>query len=80
MSSRVVVDLDPLQVAWLDALAAVHNCSRASVLRDALSYLSARESVSIARSRQYAAVQLAARAQRWDPISDYLAGRPITPP
>jgi Arc/MetJ-type ribon-helix-helix transcriptional regulator len=77
---RVSVRLDALQVAWLDALAAVHNVSRSDVLRLALSYLSARESARIARTRHYDAVALAARAQRWDPISDFLAGRPITPP
>ena len=80
MPERVTVQLDAVQSAWLDALAGLHNCSRAAVLREGLSYLSARESVRIARTRHYAAVALAVRASRWDPISDYLAGRPISPP
>lgn len=77
---RVTVQLDVVQAAWLDGLAELHNCSAAAVLREALSYYSARESVRIQRTRHYACIALALRSERWDPISDYLAGRPISPP
>lgn len=77
---RVTVQLDPVQNAWLEALADVHNCSRAQVLRRSLSYFSARESVRIARTQHYRVIGLAARAARWDPITDFLAERPISPP
>lgn len=77
---RVSVQLDAVQSAWLDALADLRGCSRAAVLRDALTYLSARESVSVQRTRHYAVIALIARAERFDPISDYLAGRQISPP
>lgn len=77
---RVTVQLDPVQSAWLEALAELHDCSRASVLREALRYLSARETVRVSRSRRYKAIALAIRASEWDPISDYLAGRKVSPP
>lgn len=77
---RVTVRLDGVQSAWVDALAQLHGCSRADVLRLAVRYLAARESDRIARTRYYEAVGLAARAARWDPVSDYLAGRRVTPP
>ena len=80
MTWPVTVRLDAVQLAWLDALADVHECSRAAVLREALRYFSARESVRIARTRHYAIIGLLARAERWDPISDYLAGRAVSPP
>jgi metal-responsive CopG/Arc/MetJ family transcriptional regulator len=79
-ASRVTVQLDAVQLAWLDALADLHGCSRAAVLREALRYLSARESVRVERTRHYARIGLIARAERFDPISDYLAGREISPP
>jgi predicted transcriptional regulator len=77
---RVTVQLDPVQIAWLDALAELHKCSRAAILREALSWYSARESARVSRTRYYTAIALAARASKWDPISDYLAGKKITPP
>jgi hypothetical protein len=69
-----------VQAAWLRALADLNNCSRAAVLREALTYLAARESARVSRTRYYRAIALAAAASRWDPISDYLAGRPVSPP
>jgi len=80
MARRVTVQLDPVQATWLEALAEFNNCSRAEVLREALRHLSARDSARVARTRYYRAIGLAARAAAWDPVSDYLAGRPITPP
>jgi hypothetical protein len=77
---RVTVQLDPVQSVWLEALAGLHNCSRAAVLREALSWYSARESARVSRTRYYQAIALAARASEWDPISDYIAGKQITPP
>jgi predicted transcriptional regulator len=76
----VTVTLDPVQSAWLDALADVHKCSAAQVLREALRYFSARESVRIERTEHYRRIGLIARAERWDPIGDYLAGREVLPP
>lgn len=79
--SRLSVTLDATQTAWLDALADLHGCSRQAVLRQALSYLSARESVRIARTRHYAAIAAALDAERFDPIGDFLNGDPpSTPP
>jgi predicted transcriptional regulator len=80
VSWPVTVRLDGVQLAWLDALADLHSCTRAAVLRESLRYFTARESVRIERTARYAAIQLAARAERWDPISDYLAGRQVNPP
>jgi predicted transcriptional regulator len=77
---RVTVQFDPVQAAWLDALADLHNCSRAAILREALSWYSARESARVSRTRYYKAIGLAARASKWDPISDYLAGKEVMPP
>ena len=79
-SRRVTVQLDPVQSAWLEALAALNKCSRAQVLRDGLSWYAARETTRVSRTRYYAAIALAAKASEWDPISDYLAGRSIHPP
>lgn len=79
-SRRVTVQLDLVQSAWLEALAGLHNCSRAAVLREALSWYSAREAGRVTRTRYYAAIQLAARASKWDPITDYLNGKEVTPP
>ena len=76
----MVVQLDPVQTAWLDALAALHDCDRAQILRQALSRFSAREASSVSRTKRYLAIQLACRAEDWDPVSDYLAGREVTPP
>lgn len=77
---RVTVQLDPVQGAWLDAIADNWGCSRAAVLRDALRYLCARETVRVQRTHHYRVIGLLARAERFDPISDYLAGREISPP
>jgi metal-responsive CopG/Arc/MetJ family transcriptional regulator len=76
----VTVRLDRVQLAWLDALADVHDCTRAAVLREALRYFIARESVRIQRTRHYAIIGLISRSERWDPVSDYLAGREVQPP
>jgi hypothetical protein len=78
--ASVTVRLDAVQAAWLDALADVHQCSRAAVLREALLYFIARESVRVERTRHYAVIGMIARAERWDPITDYLAGRTPAPP
>jgi hypothetical protein len=80
LSWPVTVRLDGVQLAWVDAIADVHKCSRAAVLREALRYFSARESDRIARTRHYAVIGLIARAERWDPITDYLLGRQVNPP
>jgi hypothetical protein len=78
--TRVTVRLDGVQLAWLDAIADLHSCSRAAVLREALRYFSARESTRIARTRHYKVIGLRARAERFDPITDYLAGKQVDPP
>jgi hypothetical protein len=77
---RVTVRLDGVQTAWVVALADLRGCTQADVLREAVTYLAARESARISRTRYYAAIALAARAAAWDPVTDYLAGREITPP
>ena len=66
----------PDAIAWLDAIADLHGCTRSAVLREALRYLSARESERVARTHRYAIIALAARAERWDPVTDYLCGHP----
>jgi hypothetical protein len=76
----VTVRLDRVQLAWLDAIAQVHSCTRAAVLREALRYFTARESGRIERTRHYAVVALVARAERWDPITDYLLGKQVSAP
>jgi hypothetical protein len=77
---RVVVSLDGVQSAWLDALAELHSTTPQAVLREALRYLAAREHARVLRTRRHEAIRLAARAEHFDPVSDYLSGRPTTPP
>jgi hypothetical protein len=77
---RVTVQLDPVESVWLEALADLHKCSRAQVLRDGLSWYAARETTRVSRTRYYRLIALASRASEWDPISDYLAGRDVQPP
>jgi hypothetical protein len=79
ISRRYTVQLDAFQAIWLEALADLHNCSRAQVLRDALSWYSVRETTRVQRTRYYAVMKLAQRASEWDPISDYLAGCGVSP-
>jgi Arc/MetJ-type ribon-helix-helix transcriptional regulator len=69
-----------VQLAWLEALVELHGSTRSGVMRESLRYLVARETVRLERTERYRAVQLAARAARWDPISDYINGRPSPPP
>ena len=76
----MTVQLDAVQSAWLDALAELHGCRRPAVMREALSWFVAREYSRMQRNHRLAVVRLALRAQRFDPITDYLAGRPIVPP
>lgn len=68
--AKIVVSLDPVQEAWLDALAELHGTTKSAVLREALLYFAAREAVRLDRNRRIAAV---ARAHREYPINDYLA-------
>jgi hypothetical protein len=75
IARRETVGLDAVQAAWLDAVADLWGCSRAAVLREALRYLAARETVRVARSRHYALIGELSRAERFDPIGDFLAGR-----
>lgn len=70
---RVQVRLDGVQAAWLDALADLHGVTRSAILREALLYLSARESARVARTRRYALLGEIAKAERWDPVTDYLS-------
>jgi len=65
-----------VQGAWLDALADLHGVTRPAVMREALRYFAVRESERIERSRRYAAIREIARAERFDPVTDYLAGVP----
>ena len=76
----VAVELDGVQAAWLEAIADLHRCSLENVLREGLRRLTAAETVRVARTKRYAAIALAARAERFDPISDYLGGiEPVLP-
>jgi hypothetical protein len=69
-----------VQSEWLDAIAELHGCSPENVLREGLRRLSASESVRVSRTKRYLAIALASRAERFDPISDYLAGvEPVLP-
>ena len=77
VTTSVSVRLDELQLAWLDAIAELHNCTRGQVVRAALVYFVAKESSRARRTRHYAVVQAIARAEQWDPISDYLSFWPI---
>jgi hypothetical protein len=79
-ASSIVLELDGVQTAWLDGLAELHGCSRENVLREALRRLSAADSARVSRTTRYQAVALAIRAERWDPVSDYLAGLEVVEP
>jgi metal-responsive CopG/Arc/MetJ family transcriptional regulator len=79
-SGRVSVRLDVVQLAWLDAIADLHGSTRAGVLRESLRYFIAREADRVQRTRHYAVIATIARAERWDPISDYLAGKELQAP
>jgi len=76
----LLVELDAVQAAWLDAIADLHACSRENVLREGLRRLIAVENARVTRTRRYDAIRLAARADKWDPISDYLGGLEVIPP
>lgn len=71
MNERITVRvvLDPVQAAWLEALAELHETTRPAVLREALLYLSSREADRLSRNQRIAAI---ARAYREYPINDYL--------
>jgi hypothetical protein len=71
----VLLELDAVQTAWLDAIADLHGVDRASVLREALRRFSACESERVSRTTRYQAIALACRAERWNPVADYLAGQ-----
>ena len=58
----------------------LHGCSGENVIREALRWFSARESARVQRTKRYRAIQLAARAEAFDPISDYLAGVEVVAP
>ncbi len=71
---RVTVRLDPVQAAWLDAIADVNNCTGAAVLREALSWLAAKESVRVernARLEQLEKIAASAREQAKLTPADY---------
>ena len=69
---RITVRLLPLQVAWLDAVAAVRQTNRSEVIREAITWLAARESTRVERTRHYRVIQLIARQEAWKPVDDYL--------
>ena len=72
---RITVRLDPIQAIWVDAIADLHETTRAAVVREALGHLAARESVRVRRTRHYALLREVARLEAWDPVTDYLAGK-----
>ena len=76
----VTVELDGVQMAWLEAIADLHGSSREDILREALRWYSARESDRVSRTKRYQAIALAARAEAWDPVSDHLAGLEVVAP
>jgi hypothetical protein len=70
---RITVRLLPLQLAWLDAVAAVRQTNRTEVIREAITWLAARESDRVSRTRQNRVIQLIARQEEWNPVDDFLA-------
>jgi len=68
----VKVSFDPVQAIWLDAIADINAATRAAVLRLALRHLVALESTRVQRTRHYALLREIARAERWDPVQDYI--------
>jgi hypothetical protein len=62
---RVTVVLDDVQFAWLEALSGLHDCGHSAVLREALSYLSARELSRLEREIRTWEIRLAQREQRY---------------
>jgi hypothetical protein len=69
----VTVRLDPVQRAWLEAIADVKQCTWADAMREALSWLAARETMRVSRTRHYEIIALASRAETWDPITGYIS-------
>jgi Arc/MetJ-type ribon-helix-helix transcriptional regulator len=72
VGTGVSVKLSPLQDAWLTAIADVRGATRSDVVREALSWLAARETDRIARTRHYRVIGLIARQEAWNPVDDYL--------
>ncbi len=69
----VRVTLDPIQAVWLDAIAEINAASRQTILRQALRHLIAIETVRVQRTRHYLLLGEVCRAERWDPLGDYIA-------
>lgn len=72
-TTRISVRLDPVQLAWVEAIAYERAATRAAVVREAIRYFAARETVRVARTERYRMIGIIAQAERFDPIGDYLA-------
>jgi hypothetical protein len=51
----ITVRLLPLQVTWFDAAAALRQTNRSEGIREAITWLAARESAQVSRTRHYRA-------------------------
>jgi Arc/MetJ-type ribon-helix-helix transcriptional regulator len=69
---RITVRLPPALDAWLTAVADVRQTNRADVVREAISWVAARESARVARTRHYRVIGLLAAQEAWNPVEDYL--------
>ena len=77
----VKVQLTPLQDAWLTAIADVRGVSRPEVVREAITWLAARETDRVSRTRHYRLIAFIARQELWNPVDEHLdaaarSGRP----
>jgi hypothetical protein len=70
---RVHVRLTSFEAARLDAIAALRGVSRSEALREAISWLAARQAHWAERARQAQAARFLRDSDEWDPVSDLLA-------
>ncbi len=66
------MQLSPLQDAWLSAIAEVRGTTRQEVVREAISWVAARESTRVSRTRHYRLIGYLAEQEAWNPVDDHL--------
>jgi hypothetical protein len=66
------VQLTALEDAWLTAVADVRGVSRPAAVREAISWLAARETARVSRTRHYRVIGYIARQEIWNPVDELL--------
>ena len=73
VARAVSIRLSALELAWLDAVADLRGETRSAVMREAVTWLAARESELLRRRRRYRLIAALASAEQTNPVDDFVA-------